>query len=223
MMVSRIAKYSTPTGYRGLTFDNASRITQINNYLGASTTASGVGVRNFCVDTSLRWFNHEIAILALYLLVFGTNPSAYAEAPTASVLQSQPIAGTTGRSEKCDPMKSCEPSQSVLSSIQPKRNSYAGPPPAPKISMQDALRIACDLRAAYCSHGNSLLVLYVHDKRDLKTVNDLTEYESSWGSNFLGDGPVWVFALRLKMRPMQRGDNSLLLIDAKNGKLRLEH
>jgi hypothetical protein len=89
--------------------------------------------------------------------------------------------------------------------------------------MQEALRIACDLRAAYCSHRNSLFVLYVHDKQDLKTVNDLTEYESSWVSNFLDDSPLWVFALRLKMRPMQRGENSLLLIDAKSGKLRLEH
>ena len=47
---------------------------------------------------------------------------------------------------------------------------------------------------------------------DVKTVNDLTEYESSWVSNFLDDGLVWVFALRLKVGPMQRGDNSLLLI-----------
>jgi len=49
---SRIAKYSTPTGYRGLTFDNASRITQIGNYLGASTTASGT--QSFTYDNAGR-------------------------------------------------------------------------------------------------------------------------------------------------------------------------
>jgi RHS repeat-associated protein len=49
---SRIAKYSTPTGYRGLTFDNASRITQIGNYLGTSTTASGT--QSFTYDNAGR-------------------------------------------------------------------------------------------------------------------------------------------------------------------------
>jgi RHS repeat-associated protein len=38
---SRIEKYSTPGGYRKLTFDNASRITQISNYIPTSTTATG--------------------------------------------------------------------------------------------------------------------------------------------------------------------------------------
>jgi hypothetical protein len=163
-----------------------------------------------------------IPLAVLYRLFVGANLSACADAPTTSALQSQSIAGATGGSEKCGTMKPCEPPQSILSSVQPTKSKDIGPPPAPKISMQDALRIACDLRDAYCSHSNSLLILHVHDKQDLKTVNDLTEYESSWVSNFLDDGPVWVFALRLKMRPMQRGDNSLLLIDAKNGKLRLE-
>ena len=37
---SRIEKYNTPTGNRKLTFDNASRITGIGDYLGASTTAN---------------------------------------------------------------------------------------------------------------------------------------------------------------------------------------
>jgi RHS repeat-associated protein len=49
---SRIAKYSTPTGYRGLTFDSASRITQIGNYLGTSTTASGT--QSFTYDNAGR-------------------------------------------------------------------------------------------------------------------------------------------------------------------------
>jgi RHS repeat-associated protein len=48
----RIAKYSAPTGYRGLTFDNASRITQISNYLGVSTTASGT--QSFAYDNAGR-------------------------------------------------------------------------------------------------------------------------------------------------------------------------
>ena len=52
MTNSRIAKYSTPTGYRGLTFGNASRITQISNYLGVSTTASGT--QSFTYDNAGR-------------------------------------------------------------------------------------------------------------------------------------------------------------------------
>jgi len=48
----RIANYSSPTGYRGLTFDNASRITQISNYLGVSTTASGT--QSFTYDNAGR-------------------------------------------------------------------------------------------------------------------------------------------------------------------------
>jgi RHS repeat-associated protein len=35
---NRIQKYTTPSGYRALTFDNASRITAITDYLGTSTT-----------------------------------------------------------------------------------------------------------------------------------------------------------------------------------------
>jgi hypothetical protein len=174
------------------------------------------------IHDCLRQRYYEIAIVGFCLFVFGGNMSAHADIPGASAFKPQPIAGSPGKLEKCDFTTPCEPPKSMLSSVQPKRNSYVGPPPAPKISIQDALRIACDLRDAYCSHSNSLLILHVHDKQDLKTVNDLTEYESSWVSNFLGDGPVWVFAQRLKMRPMQRGENSLLLIDSKTGKLRLE-
>jgi RHS repeat-associated protein len=37
---SRIQKYTTPSGYRALTFDNAGRITGIGDYLGTATTAS---------------------------------------------------------------------------------------------------------------------------------------------------------------------------------------
>jgi hypothetical protein len=79
MMNSRIAKYSTPTGYRGLTFDNASRITQIGNYLGTSTTASGT--QSFTYDNAGRLlsFNgyinngNNVANITLMLVIFNSS------------------------------------------------------------------------------------------------------------------------------------------------------
>jgi RHS repeat-associated protein len=49
---SRIEKYSTPTGYRKLTFDNGGRITQIGNFVGTSTTASAT--QSFTYDNAGR-------------------------------------------------------------------------------------------------------------------------------------------------------------------------
>ncbi len=46
---SRIQKYSTPTGYRGLTFDNAGRIAQIGDYIG-TVNATLSGTQSFGYD-----------------------------------------------------------------------------------------------------------------------------------------------------------------------------
>ncbi len=48
----RIQKYTTPTGYRALTFDNASRITSITDYLGTSTTPNAT--QSFGYDNAGR-------------------------------------------------------------------------------------------------------------------------------------------------------------------------
>jgi RHS repeat-associated protein len=49
---SRIEKYTTPSGYRKLSFDDAGRITSIGDYLGTSTTASST--QTFGYDNSGR-------------------------------------------------------------------------------------------------------------------------------------------------------------------------
>jgi RHS repeat-associated protein len=53
---SRIAQYSTPTGYRALTFDNASRIATIGNYLGASTTPNATQAFSYDNAGRLSYF-----------------------------------------------------------------------------------------------------------------------------------------------------------------------
>jgi RHS repeat-associated protein len=56
---SRIQKYTTPSGYRALTFDNAGRITQIGDYIGSATTASAtqtIGYDNVGRLTSFTGF-----------------------------------------------------------------------------------------------------------------------------------------------------------------------
>jgi RHS repeat-associated protein len=49
---SRIQKYTTPSGYRALTFDNAGRITQIGDYLGTATTTTNT--QTFAYDNAGR-------------------------------------------------------------------------------------------------------------------------------------------------------------------------